>query len=108
MDLRGLESIQWRGFSDREIQRLQKNLCQNQEVLRSQKEVNVPKVDQRVDDSMDAGNKEDDHHSCDVSIAAHDDSPGKETEETSNAVVEVAPSEADLAKQYVSHRHVAT
>lgn len=102
MDLRGLESIQWRGFSDREIQQLYRKNHGNvrkEKVSRAQQdEVDVPKADQKEDDGKD------DHHSCESNIVTKTVENGKdnETEEISDAVLDVAVNEADLAKQYVS------
>lgn len=102
MDLRGLEGIQWRGFSDREIQQLhQKNHgnIRKENASRSEHKVDVPKADLKEDDGKD------DCHSCEnfISKAVHN-GQDKETGETFNAVLDVVVNEADLAKQYVSYR----
>ena len=132
MDLRGLESIQWRGFSDREIQQLHRKNHGNvrnmrkDKVSRTQDEVDSPKADQKEDDGKD------DHHSCENNIITKAVLNGKdnETDQTSDAALQdvavneatsdavldvavseetsdaalqdVAVNEADLAKQYVS------
>ena len=100
MDLRGLESIQWRGFSDSEIQQLHRKKHGNvrkEKVSRSQVEEDVPKADQKEDEGKD------EHRSCEkiITEAVHN---GKDVEsgESFDAVLDVAVNEADFAKQYVS------
>ena len=60
MDLRGLEGIQWRGFSDREIQQLQYRRDNTKKVSKGKlDEVKAPRTDYVGDDQV--CDKEDDH-----------------------------------------------
>ena len=111
MDLRGLENIQWRGFSDREIEQLHQHHINVKKASNTGKpvevklesrihpqSVNAPKVDEEEE-------QKDSKHNFDITREQLDKKRQNEleTEEVSNVTVSVAlPHEVDLEKLYVS------
>lgn len=108
MDLRGLESTQWRGFSDREIQHYHSNIRKESKakleeqgnVLRTQHQsVAVP------EDHGKSGEVEDGLH-CAVSKPqlSNDihDCEFKDTKEVATPLPLEVPTEADLTQPYVN------
>lgn len=111
MDLRGLENIQWRGFSDREIRHLHQhhgsiknNMKVDVKMLRTQQ-----KVEAKEDKTIK--NEGDTHYDCDTRISKELLDPetlqsqnkveNKET--SSDTILDDSLSEFDLEKQYVSN-----
>lgn len=110
MDLRGLESTQWRGFSDREIQHYHSN---TKKVSKAKLEVkgNVPKFQHQsvaapegggmaIDDDLDP--LKEDLHCDDSKPQLPNATDSSETKEVATPLPLETPTEADLAQPYVS------
>lgn len=108
MDLRGLESTQWRGFSDREIQHYHSNI-KKESKAKLEVKGNVPRTQHQSvaaltdhDMSGDGDPLKDDLH-CDVSKpqlsnATHD----RESKEVATPLPLETPTKTDLTQPYVN------
>ena len=114
MDLRGLESIQWRGFSDREIQQLHHHHSSIEKVSKTKPVTdNVLRSQHHDMDAPEGHNNgevdalKDAHDNCDaskpqLSNIAHDQG-SKEVEVATPPPMDM-PTETDLPQQYVNCR----
>lgn len=114
MDLRGLESIQWRGFSDREIQHYHSNIGkesktktklevkQEENVVRTQHQHVAAPEEQDIDLNGQVDPLKDDLHCVaskpQLSNATHD----QESKEVAAQLPQDMPAETDLAQPYVN------
>lgn len=92
MDLRGLEGIQWRGFSDREIQQLQ------------HRHENIQRVSKAKPDEKAPDHHEDNHH-CASNDQLEKSVQKEVNKQTSSPPLDVAKDEPDSVEQYVSYMH---